>query len=148
MATSVSLQNAEMVKLGRHIALKPQRAESLYEFESRSRYKEKEMEREVYIDKIVIDDNTAELHKQLRSIGYSSLDWTTSNREGARTILTNHYYPKMGHSNYVFWSDGEDMKSLERYERNDDLIICKSIDEFIDYAKTLHNQEYIIITKS
>lgn len=105
------------------------------------------MERKVFIDKIVIDNNTAELHKELRKIGYSSLDWTTSNKEGARTILTNHYYPRMHSSRHVFWSDGSDIHDLERYESIDDLIICDSIEDFIEKAKELYHNDYIIIKK-
>lgn len=100
------------------------------------------MKRKVYVNSIVIDANDKEIHDALRSIGYSPLSWTTSvGRDNLRTVLTNDYYQCMGNK-YSYWNDGS---SIDRFSMNEEFIVCCSVDDFLEKAKYLKENDSICI---
>ena len=90
----------------------------------------------------IILTNDKEIHDALRSIGYSPLSWTTSvGRDNLRTVLTNDYYQCMGNK-YSYWNDGS---SIDRFSMNEEFIVCYSVDDFLEKAKYLKENDSICI---
>lgn len=80
-------------------------------------------------DTFAIDCNSKELHDKLEELGYVPLQWTVSNFDDRRTVLTSSYKPKC---RFAYWSTGESVETLKTYK---DVFVCETEEEFLKYAK-------------
>lgn len=95
-----------------------------------------------YINTIIIDNNSPELHNKLKELGYKPLSWTTSTgKDNLRTVLTN-YYPYNKDLRLAFWNDGS---SSDKFKNSSSALFCNTVEEFIEKSIYLLNNDDIII---
>ena len=104
--------------------------------------KTKKVEYTYEVTHLVIDNNDQTLHKALNKMGFKSLDWTTSpGKPNRRLCVANYYYERIG--NFVYWNDGN---RIDKFKNFEDVLVCESTDEFLNYAKMIINGEKVIKT--
>lgn len=98
-----------------------------------------------YINTIIIDNNSPELHNKLKELGYKPLSWTTSTgKENLRTVLTN-YYPYNKDLRLAFWNAGG---PIDKFKNSSNALFCDTIEEFIEKSIYLLNNDDIIIEEN
>lgn len=81
-----------------------------------------------YVNTIVIDDNSIELHNKLKELGYKPLSWTTSTGiKNLRTVLTN-FYPHDKNLRLAFWNDGTSIERFKSGYKGGDFLVCDTVE--------------------
>lgn len=89
--------------------------------------------------KIIIDNNSLELHEELEKLGFCKLNWTTSTgTPNLKTCATDCYYSKNGMM-FAYWNDGTSIEKIKSVG----IVVCDTVEEFVSKARfMIKNEEY------